>query len=134
MSIEIEVRGLEEVRGRIQQADVDAMIEKTMEKAMAYVLGEVPAYPPPPENSTYRRTMTLGRKITTAVKPIGGEVVGVIGAYIEYGRDVVGEGEQRPVHEGRWWTLQGVVRGAAEGIEAIFKKAVEDLVKKANGG
>lgn len=121
--------------------EIPAAMKDTMQEAVLYVHSQVPPYPAPPPLSTYRRTGTLGRTITTMqggepsalsrveVSGLGGSVVGVIGTRLHYAPEVISEGEQIRVHAGRWWTLQGVVKGAWSGIVDIFKKMVHEKVE-----
>lgn len=76
----------------------------------------------------YRRTGTLGRKITTSVSPIENGVVGEIGTNVPYagwvigpafpGEDIRGQAMyQARIHENRWFRLGDVI---SENIDAAW--------------
>lgn len=101
-----------------------------MGKAMRYIHSQVPGYPPPPSNSTYVRTGTLGRSITTKVETLGGDTVGKIGTNVIYAPYVISEKRQAWMHRGRWWTLQKVVRDEMGAVVNIFSQWVADLLAR----
>ncbi len=112
------------------------MIVQATNRAVLYVHGTVPKYPPPPEGTRYRRTGTLGREITTEVESLGTSVVGIIGSPTVYAPwvisiEAVGSiGPQAQVHRGRWWTLQGVVAKAKEAAVKIYLTSLQELLRK----
>ncbi len=139
MSARLHVYGLDELDHKLDRIarDTRAELTRATDEALAYTHGQVPSYPPEPPASDYRRTGTLGREITTEVRTIGSEIVGAIGTATVYApwvisdKDTVGgRGPQAWMHRGRWWTLQGVVRGARAGIVDIYRRAVERLLKE----
>jgi hypothetical protein len=104
------------------------------------VQSRIPPYPPPPPNSTYVRTGTLGRVITawsgsfpgalTRVESLsGGGSIGYIGGNLEYIAAVIGEGQQADAHAGRWYTLESVLRESRPGIFDIFRDAVRKAIR-----
>jgi hypothetical protein len=105
------------------------------QKAVIYVHGEVPPYPPAPPTSTYIRTGTLGRSITTEVRELGSQIVGVIGSDVVYAPWVISDeavgdaGPQAKAHRGRWYTLQGVVRKAKNAIVNIYLEELRNLLR-----
>jgi len=132
----IEWRGVKETaqnlvkRGeRVRVVEQDAMLE-----AVLYVHSQMPGYPPALPNSRYRRTGKLGQSVTalsgkaegalSRVEMLGGNAVGVIGTAIGYAPLVIGEGTQKAIHKGRWWTLQKVVEDAREKIIEIFERRI----------
>lgn len=137
-----EIIGLEPTLAHLERiGEIPAAMGGTMKEAVLYVHSQVPPYPAPPPASTYRRTGTLGRTVTTMqgaepsalsrveVGALGGSVVGVIGTRLHYATEVISEGEQIKVHAGRWWTLQGVVKNSWSGIVDIFKRMVHGKVE-----
>lgn len=133
------IYGLEKLDKKLKRIkrDVRPELEAATDEALGYVHSTVPGYPPPPPLSTYRRTGTLGRSITTEVKSIGRQVVGAIGTNLVYSPWVIskeelldGRGPQAEVHEGRWWTLQGVVERAKDEVINIYRAAVRRMVRK----
>lgn len=134
--MDIEIRGLDKLQRKFEALgkDLKPDMEKAMDRAMKYTHGEVPDYPAPPANSRYTRTHVLGNSITTEVRAVGNDVVGVIGTDVVYAPWVIsteaagGAGPQAYMHRGRWWTLQKVVEGARDGIIEIFEKAIAKLI------
>jgi len=137
-----EINGLDKTLAHLDRiGEIPAAMGDTMKEAVLYVHSQVPPYPAPPPASTYRRTGTLGRTVTTMqgsepsalsrveVSTLGGIVVGVIGTRLEYAPFVISEGNQAKVHAGRWWTLQGVVKSSWSGIVDIFRKMVKGKVE-----
>lgn len=110
------------------QAGLPAAIRQATEEAVLYVHGKVPEYPPPPGESSYTRTGTLGRSITTKVEAIGSGAVGSIGTAVVYAGYVIDENRQAWMHRGRWWTLQGVVRGSKDAIIGFYQRAISRLI------
>lgn len=121
---------------RLSAPELTRELEKTTKKAALYVHGQVPPYPAPPVGSTYKRTGTLGRRINTQVKTIGGEIVGVIGSPTVYSpwvisdEEIDGVGPQTFTHKKTgWYTLQGVVKKAQDAINRFFEDMVKRLIK-----
>ena len=135
--VTITIRGLEELLRKIKRMDGDVkpMLIRATEKAVKYVHGTVPEYPAPRPGQRYVRTGTLGRSITTEVKPLGSEIVGKIGTNTVYAPWVIseesagGRGPQAWMHKDRWWTLQGVVRKARGAVVRIFQKEIRGWFK-----
>ena len=63
------------------------------------------------------------------VESLGGRVVGIVGTALEYAPFVIDENRQAKQHRGRWYTLQGVVEKAQDGIKRIFEEAIRNLIK-----
>jgi hypothetical protein len=134
----IQVKGLDELNRKLAALarDCKPQIEKATQNAVLYVHSTVPPYPAPPPNSTYRRTETLGRSITTEVKSLGSQIVGTIGTATVYAPWVISDraigdrGPQAWMHAGRWWTLQAVVRKARAEVVKIYRQAIHDLLEK----
>ncbi|HPV07924.1 MAG TPA: hypothetical protein PLD57_12680 [Aggregatilineales bacterium] len=135
------INGLESTEQTLArlQTQLGPESERATRKAVLYVQGEVPDYPPAPPGSTYSRTGTLGRSVTSLagqapgalsrVERAGGHTVGIIGTAIKYAQYVIDEERQAWMHEGRWWTLQDVVRNARDGIVAIYRDMVRRLMR-----
>ncbi len=121
--IALQVKGLTEATAKLAKAGAAAagyQLAQTMDKAMKYVHSQVPPYPPPPPNSTYRRTGLLGRSIATEVNPLGTSIVGTIGTNVVYAPYVIGE-NQAAIHQGRWWQLEKVVEKLVPDVVKIFE-------------
>ena len=132
--ISLKVTGMDAVTAKLAKAGAAFAIgqaAQTMDKAIKFVHSQVPAYPPPPPNSRYRRTGLLGRSIATDVKPLGTAIIGTIGSNVEYAPYVIGGDDvQAPIHQGRWWQLEKVVEAQIPAVVKIF----EDWVKSVLGG
>lgn len=116
----------------------DPAVTKLMDESMAYVWGKIPPYPEEPVGSQYRRRLSggLGGSLSTEVKPLGSDIVGVLGSNIEYGPWVISterfgdRGPQAWMHQGRWWTLQDVVEKAMSKVIEIFQRGIQALLDK----
>jgi hypothetical protein len=116
-------------------------IEKATLAAVLFVHQEIPDYPVEKPSSTYDRTFILHKTITTLqgksepdalsrVEVLGARTVGYIGTKIEYGQLVIGEGRQAQIHQGRWYTLQGVVRKLTDKIADVYQKGMRKFLKE----
>jgi hypothetical protein len=132
----IKITGIEHLEARLKRmtAETRSELERATHQAVLYVHSQLPPYPAPPPNSTYRRTGTLGRTITTEVRSLGNDVVGAIGTNTVYAPWVISDkpvgsrGPQAWMHVGRWWTLQQVVRDAKDAIMDIYRDALRRIV------
>lgn len=129
--IDVKEKGVDELSEKLkrQAAGFDTFMFQTMDKAVKYVHSQVPPYPPEPPNSTYTRRLLLGKSITTEVRGIGAETVGIIGTKIEYAPWVISEDQQAWMHVGRWWTLHQVVRDATPAVQAFFDRELARFLK-----
>ncbi len=117
---------------------LDNELKPAMQKGLLYVHSTVPGYPGPPAGSTYRRTGTLGRSITTMgsasgpalsrVEGSGSKVIGYIGSSVKYAPYVIGRDTQARWMR-YWWTLQDVVEKAKPGVIRILDDAVSKLTR-----
>jgi len=132
------ILGLDKLTAKLKRLTAPQLtreLESTTRKAVNYVHGKVPAYPAPPIGSTYSRTGTLGRSITTKVVTMGSNVKGTIGSPTPYAPWVIsdepggGAGPQAWMHKGRWYTLQGVVRKAQDAVNRFFEDMVRRLTR-----
>ncbi len=136
------VSGLQDVSQKLERMSgeqLQAEVEKTTLSAVLFVQGEIPGYPAPPSGSRYRRTGTLGRTVTalagrapealSRVETVGGRVTGFVGTSLSYAKWVIDIARQAWMHRGRWWTLQGVARGARGGIIKLYQAMVQRLVR-----
>ena len=140
--IEIKITGLDKVQHnlRAMETEFPKVVNQSMLQTVLYVQGKLPPYPPPPANSTYRRTGTLGRSVTSLkgahpnalseVKSLGSEVHGIIGTNLKYAPYVIDQDKQAGVHSGRWWTLQGEFTKLRDSIVGFFQKQIDAFVKK----
>lgn len=142
--ITLEVEGLDEAQAAAERVGkaLPEVLHQAMTRAVRYVQGEVPEYPPEPPGSRYRRTATLGRSLTgmagtaegalAGVETVAGGVRGFVGSAVPYAPEVIGEeGEQAEVHqEHGWWRLGEVVAEAVPGVERILEEGVGDLLEE----
>ncbi len=137
-----------DLRQRMQNYDrqMKRVLEET-NKASLYVLWEnVPSYPRRP-GSRYIRTGTLGRSLGVSMeggqmgkpdiltqKPLGPTGwSGAFGSNVTYAADVIGEGTQKPVHQGIWWTLKTVADKASEKINRLHQAAADSMARWLDG-
>lgn len=117
--------------------EVDALLESlqspgflrpTFEAIGAQLNTDLAAYPPPPPDSTYRRTQTLGRSWTHE------ETVGLmsiqtaLGNVTPYARFVQDEDYQAEVHQGRWQTTKDVLEKREQWIVQQILDAIQSHV------
>lgn len=123
---------------RLSAPELTREMESTTRKAVMYVHGKVPAYPPAPVGSTYKRkgAAGLGGSINTKVKKMGSNVVGLIGSSMSYSpwviseEEVNGVGPQTFTHKKTgWYTLHAVVRKAQDAVNRIFENMVKRLTR-----
>lgn len=136
MADNITIHGLDKLLAKFSKLEnLRPELRKTTDKATKFVWGEIPPYPPTPASSTYRRTGSLGRAMYSEVKEIGNDVAGVIGNNMTYAPWIVsatelgdGRGPQAKIHEPRWYTLQGVVQRAKNGVIQIYHNWIKGLI------
>lgn len=115
-------------------------ISKGMTRAILFVHSQIPGYPPTPPSSTYKRTGTLGRSVTSLqgsapgalsrVKSFGDQITGIVGSNIKYAKYVISKGDQAKVHIGRWYTLQAIVEENQGGIKSILDDEMDKLKQR----
>jgi len=133
--IGIRIEGMENLNRRLAKiGSIDKELHETTDRAIKYVHSQVPPYPSTRPGQRYVRTGTLGRSIGTEVRSLGTSIVGAIGTAVVYAPDVIsesavgGRGPQSRWHVGRWWTLQGVMRKARDGVIKIYEDMLRRLV------
>ena len=141
-AIQIRIRGVAELDKKLGafSSGLQLVVEDASRKAVTYVWSEIPDYPAQPLGSTYQRTLTLGRTISawagvmrdalSRIEPAFGMVKAFLGTALNYAHWVIDEDDQAWMHKGRWWTLQGVVRGARDGIAQVYATALRDYVRR----
>lgn len=137
---------MSEIKIEIDQDDIKALLHDLdpdqMWRAIGRGLGvgarrvwqNLPSYPPPPADSSYRRTGELGRRMY-----VGDPVVTGNGASVEIGDNRPGAGfvigprsgdpHQAFMHVGRWWQLDVEME---KGIGAVTD-AVDDELRRLFG-
>lgn len=139
--ITVNVKGDVEFAAKIDKfhSGMGNAMEESGRRAVTYVWSQQPDYPPEPEGSTYRRTLTLGRTMTawagtienalSRVEQAFGTVRAYYGSMLDYAYWVIDEVGQAWMHQGRWWTAQKVVRDAKDGIVRAFESGLRDYVR-----
>ena len=125
---------------------LDDELEDAMDESLTFIHSKVPQYPNEPPGSTYVRTLTLGRSLGVGggranvreVKRLGqGKYEGRFGTNLYYAPYVIGTGEgggkKQAKHMSHWWTMRNVKERSEQGIQKIFDKMAEKLVKFLGG-
>lgn len=137
----IEVRGLDEIIQRMEKypAELHAGMETTMEASLLVLHENVPPYPQRPQESSYRRTGTLGRTLGSSMSggkldqpdifevfALGTSVEGRFGTALEYAPYVIGDGTQAE-HMGHWWTISAIAQRATAKITRLWQLLGEKM-------
>lgn len=127
-TVTIEIRGIDEIIKRFGDKDyVTRPLAQALDKAAKDIQAAVTKYPPEPPDSTYRRTGTLGRKVTTEVDR--GHLEARVGTRLEYAPYVLDDEEQARVHRGRWKTMGEARQERLRNIESYFGEAAREIAK-----
>lgn len=117
------------VRKLDKLADLDKSLEGPMRDALDLVYTAISPYPPPPPQSTYRRTNTLGRRWTKETRSIPNGFEGRVYNDTEYARWVQGGQSQTAVHKRTGWkTDDSVAQDKAREVQAIVDQAISKIV------
>jgi hypothetical protein len=142
MPLKIAVYGEERISGKFGAiARKFGFLEDATMQAVLYVHSKMPPYPPQKAGSTYRRTGTLGRTITSLmghapdalsrVENKFGQVRGIVGTKLSYAPWVIDQNRQTKSHkQNGWYTLQGVVRSLRAGIKSTYKNALSTFLRR----
>lgn len=132
----IEVIGLNELLERMKKYPLEMVkgIALTMSASLITLWENVPPYPPPPPNSKYDRTGTLGRSLGSnegggvgeepsvfTIRKLGSGFEGRFGTNLDYAPYVIGDDTQAEIHSGRWWNLRFVANKASEKINRLWQ-------------
>ena len=145
----IEIEGLDEIRSRFANfpRTFRRIVKETMQASLLKIWQNIPPYPPTLPNQRYIRTGTLGRSLGSGEgggrqqgKPDIYEVTqnsrytsGSFGTRLGYAPEVIGE-RQRPIHQGRWYTLKGsVLKAVLPKIEKLWQSAADRMAKWLDG-
>lgn len=142
MPIRIKIRGLEDLDRKLGAVvrEFPQFLSHSTTAAVLYVHSKMPKYPAQPAGSTYRRTGTLGRSVTTMqgsapgalsrVESSFGDVKGIVGTRIRYATWVIDRENQTPNFRAYWWNLQDTVIGLRKGIRETYKKELNRFFKE----
>lgn len=138
----IETHGLDELITRMKKYPVEMAkgMATTMTATLIALWENVPAYPPPPPDSTYDRTGTLGRSLGSdigggtgggepsifVVRKLGEGFEGRFGTALEYAPYVIGDDTQA-AHNSHWWNLRHVANRASEKINRLWQTLGEKM-------
>ena len=149
--IRIDTPGLKEAIEKMSQypKQMRQQLDARMNDSLLALHENVPAYPPKPPESDYRRTMTLAGSIGStpaggkAGKPTvysvtggGGSVKGRFGTDLSYAKYVIDPQRQaymhRPGYKGRqgWWTMETIMKRAEAKIKRIWRDMVRQILNK----
>lgn len=136
--VRLEVEGAKELIRLLKQFPdvVKKEIRGVMDKGLLLMQADAADYPPPPPGSTYRRTGTLGRLWTSAQHrfSVKGDVLeGRVGNATPYGPYVQSEARQAAVHQGRWKTVEQIMRDAEPEINELLDQAGRNLAREFEG-
>ena len=133
-------------RMRQYPTKLDKVLKETNKASLLTLWEKVPAYPRRP-NSRYKRTGTLGRSLGASKS--GGKIgqpdilsqkklgtsgyEGAFGSNLSYAADVIGEGTQKPIHQGIWWTITTVLKRARAKIVRLHETTAEEMTAFLDG-
>lgn len=127
----LELRGLDELiaaLGRVE--DLPKLLEPATREVLTMLRERMQEYPPPPANSTYRRTGNL-RESWREYPLSSGDVLGRVrseGAIAPYNRYVQAAADQAWMHEGRWQTEQQVAQEKEEEAVRILSEYLASVL------
>ena len=125
----VTIQGDEELLNLLNELIRPSNMAPAMQRAGARLRTELAKYPPPPPNSTYRRTGKLGRSWTHRVNVNLVTTTALIGNNTPYAPDVQGEGMQAEIHQGRWQTEKEVLDNNADYIVEEVGARLDELLK-----
>lgn len=108
---------------------INRAIKETVDEGLEYGRKELMDYPPPPRNSTYERTGTLGRgweRSGRGYKASGGETSAYLFNTVEYAQYVQGDRQAR-IHQGRWRPARDIAREVEEVTQKRLKREAEQI-------
>jgi len=130
MNITITVKNLEAVQRKLDNLERGAYLSGVADAGANLLRNEMRRYPPPPPNSTYRRTGTLGKSWTQRVSTGGGGFLAVIGSMLNYAPYVQDAARQAEIHRGRWQTVQSVAQDKREEVVRFVVQAIRRWIAK----
>lgn len=127
-SVSITLEGEEQIQAIVREISGDEWLKLPTEEAGATLQEELATYPPPPANSSYVRTGTLGRRWAsdTAVKPF--RAVAIVSNITSYAPFVQGDGTQARIHQGRWRTDVQIVDENTDKIVGFYLDAINKVL------
>ena len=136
MPTEITETGLSEIIAKMQAfpEKLKEGLKTTMQDALLILWQNVPKYPPPPDNSTYTRTGTLGRSLGSSeaggqsgnpdiytVKELGSaRFEAHFGTNLDYAPYVIGDDTQAHQNS-HWWVMGDIAKKAHDRVISLFQ-------------
>jgi len=120
-----ELTGDTEVRVMLERLKRPYFLRPAFQRIAVAIKTAMKRYPPPPPNSTYRRTGTLGRRWTYRTNSSLFSVTAIVGNNTAYAPLVQDAEAQAEVHRGRWQTAQQVLADSGPLIDEEINKAIE---------
>ena len=132
MRMTITVKNLDAVIRKIDGLERGDYLSGVASAGADLLRADMRRYPPPPPNSTYRRTGTLGKSWTktTMRGGKGGGWVAQIGTRLKYAPFVQDATRQAAVHQGRWQTVQDVAKNRRDDVVRFCVKAIQGWLGK----
>jgi len=122
----ITITGLEELFRKLDHAAAVQTLTPPMQRGVMRLQAYMQVYPPPPPQSKYKRTGTLGRRWNTRVESGPSGLVGRVGNNVRYGPWVQASMFQTRFHaQTGWHTDAGAVAQNEDAILADFQQAVD---------
>jgi len=122
----IEIKGLEELFRKLDHAAAVQTLTPPMQRGVMRLQAYMQVYPPPPPDSKYVRSGTLGKRWTAKVDPSANGLVGKVGNRTPYGPFVQSGMFQTPWHRRTGWhTDSDAVAQNEDVILADFQQAVD---------
>lgn len=139
MDVDIELEGADPLLAAFAQSPqiVGQEMEKANKASLIMLAGEMKDYPPAPADSSYTRTLTLGRVWSTATpswQTMSNGFWGDIRNPTPYGPRVQAQGFQAQVHRDRWQTDEQVLEANYERVKEQFEAGAVRVVNRLEGG
>ena len=126
----MQITGIDELFRKLDALTAVGRLKTPMQRAVIRLQARMAVYPPPPPNSRYRRTGTLGRRWTTEIQEFPDGVTGKVGNDTIYGPLVQSSKLQTATHKRTGWQTDAqVVEQESVAIVADFEKAIADALR-----
>lgn len=123
--IEMELTGVNELFAKLDAVAGNRALRPPMERALLALQADMARYPRQRTGTKYRRTGTLGRRWTKAVRADSSGLEGKVGNNTAYGPYVQDAKRQAHVHQGLWQTDAEVMRRRQAEIVADFDQVIQ---------
>lgn len=127
LDIQFTLIGEEQIAGIVRQISGDEWLKTPATLTGATLQKELATYPPPPANSSYTRTGTLGRRWAAdiGVKPFN--ALSIVSNTTSYAPFVQGDDTQARIHQNRWRTDVQILDQNTEKIVGFYLDAIEGV-------